>query len=817
MITDAFRAAIGGMANIKQFFVWGLQWNAAENKYEKMPVYDRDYGVNELGDKRLPGMYRRSGDGHNNPAFWMTLDDAAAAVATLTAQRGSVHALGFSLTRDTGYWFLDVDKCFKDRHDTSCHEAAAYLYSALSGAFYERSSSGTGFHIIGRGTVPEHSTKCGDWGLEFYTDGRGIAFDITGAALGNADTDHSAALSLIVPHYFKPSATVDATVSVRTGPRDDWNGPRDDNDLLRRALQSSSTGSLFGNKASFADLWNCNVERLRLAYPDLASSTGYGESEVDMALAAHLAFWTGCDVDRIDRLMRQSALRRAKWDDRRPDGTWLRHTILRQCAKQGDVIRDKPVEPPPAPIKETITDIVGTRVDGRRFLNADEQIELFKGCVYVRDVNRIYVPTEDGYDALDSARFNVTYGGYSFVLDIENGKTTRDAWEAFTQTQLVQHKRAHTTRFRPTEPARSISNENGVQYLNTWVPPIVYRVKGDASPFTRHIAKILPNGRDQEIFISYLAACVQYPGVKFGWCPVLQGAEGNGKTTLARIMQYAIGRKYVHTAKAASLGSNFNAWTQGKLFVIVNDVHTPGGREDFMESLKPLVTDGDIEIEGKGRDQVTGEICFNLMMSMNRKNGIRKTKTDRRYAIFYTAHQHDDDVVRSGMGDDYFNDLNDWLNKHSGYAIVADYLATLDIEPDLNPATRCRRAPATSTLADVLRESRGPMEQALDEAIEFETPGFIGGYVSWSAFRNYMQGQFSKATLATLESVLESSGYVPHPAMGHKGMSHNPIGFNNFKKDRIYVLKTRVDILGLSAADAVRNYEKLQMATKNVT
>jgi primase-polymerase (primpol)-like protein len=40
------------------------------------------------------------------------------------------------------------------------------------------------------------------------------------------------------------------------------------------------------------------------------------ESEADLALCNYLAFWTGGDTDRMDRLFRQSALFDEKWEER---------------------------------------------------------------------------------------------------------------------------------------------------------------------------------------------------------------------------------------------------------------------------------------------------------------------------------------------------------------------------------------------------------------------------------------------------------------------------------------------------------------------
>ena len=49
---------------------------------------------------------------------------------------------------------------------------------------------------------------------------------------------------------------------------------------------------------------------------------GGDHSRADLALCGLLAFWTGGDAVRIDRLFRNSALMREKWDERHTaDGT----------------------------------------------------------------------------------------------------------------------------------------------------------------------------------------------------------------------------------------------------------------------------------------------------------------------------------------------------------------------------------------------------------------------------------------------------------------------------------------------------------------
>lgn len=98
----------------------------------------------------------------------------------------------------------------------------------------------------------------------------------------------------------------------------------------------------FGYSESFASLWKGEGEK---------------DNARDMALAQHLAFWTGCDAPRIERLMRRSGLYREKWDGHR---TYLRElTIQRACGQQKDVLHRKGAEgiyakpPPLAPLVPT--------------------------------------------------------------------------------------------------------------------------------------------------------------------------------------------------------------------------------------------------------------------------------------------------------------------------------------------------------------------------------------------------------------------------------------------------------------------------------
>jgi hypothetical protein len=71
-----------------------------------------------------------------------------------------------------------------------------------------------------------------------------------------------------------------------------------------------------------------NGPKVRMLYID-GDIDGYGadRSRADYALIKLLVFWTRSDAEQLERLMRGSALVRARWDEPRGDSTWLRRAI----------------------------------------------------------------------------------------------------------------------------------------------------------------------------------------------------------------------------------------------------------------------------------------------------------------------------------------------------------------------------------------------------------------------------------------------------------------------------------------------------------
>jgi Family of unknown function (DUF5906) len=771
-------AALRGLCAFRQFIVYKLEPSASRaGKWDKFPCSPHS------------GIYPVSA---HDSQYWL---DATTAMQ-IAGSWGEGYGVGFVFTEAAGFWFLDVDNCLLNSGEWS--PIAQQLCAYLAGCAVEISQSGKGLHFFGRGSLPEHGCRNAEYGLELYSAGRFVALTGTQAA-GDCTADASALMPALVEAYFPTGATRVDAGGWTTGPDPDWVGPADDTDLIRRALQSKSADSAFGSKASFADLWFADERALGATYPDKFADRGYDASLADVALAQHLAFWTGRDCERIQRLMMQSKLVRDKWD--RED--YLPRTITKAAGRQEDVLKDKRVEPSAMTVTIGEDAPIVSQRGGPGFLSAEDQLTHFKGCIYIDQLNSVFC----GDGIIRTAdRFRVKYGGYQFHMDAANEKVSSDAWEAFTLSRIHVPPQVFGTCFKPAEPTGSIIIVDGQSFVNTYVPVDVPRMQGDVSPFLRHLELVLPNLTDRAIFLSYMAACVQYKGTKFQWAPLLQGVEGNGKTLFSRCVARAIGKRYSHFPPASEISEKFNSWLADKIFIGVEDIYVPNQKQEVFEILKPMITSERMAIRKMRTDQEMRDVCSNFIFNSNHQDGIIKTRNDRRICTLFCAQQQESDLARDGMSGDYMPNLYKWLDG-DGYALVSEYLHTYAIAAEYNPAGSCHKAPRTTSTDDAISYGLGIVEQEINESIAQELQGFCGGWIS-SIWLDRMLERIHKGrnlSHSKRKEILAGMGFFYHPALTQGQVNNKVLPDNG--KPRLYIRRDTMAWQITNANEAAKSYE----------
>lgn len=744
-----------------QFVAWRLEWNEARAKFDKIP-YSPTHG-------------RRASS--TNPSDWGSYEQAAAM---------GLDGVGFVFTENDPFFFADIDGALVDGLWSQVAQDACAL---LAGAAVEVSQSGTGLHIIGSYTTrPNHRSRNTTQHLELYTKERFVALTGTHAS-GSVSTVLDVPLAAYIARYFDPLAGGNVPAEWTTEPVAEWSGPDNDVSLIEIALRSGSTSAeaAFGgttDKVTFSDLWTADADALGARWPPDNNHDAFNRSSADQSLANALAFWTGRNCERIERIMRQSALVRDKWD--RED--YIQGTILNAVGLVTTVYKGRASAP--APSADTVRAAGYEPREGSNVMAHDQQMRHFEGCIYVSGPHKILTPRGD---RLDQGRFDAVYGGYDFIVSPDGKKTTTSAWEAFTKAQTFTPPRADKLCFRPELGTGGIVETSGLRLANTYVEIETAATEGDSSPYLDLLAKQLPDERDRAILLNYMASCVQNKGLKAQWWPVVQGAEGNGKTIHMVVMMHALGMQYCHlpnTEKMIRGGMNFNGWVEGKLFLGLEEVYAPDRRQ-FFEAFKTTVTNRNLPIEGKGIEEDTKDNRANGIITTNHTDGVPIDESKRRYAALFTAQQKPADIMRDGMGGSYFPDLYDWLYGRNDYAhlgadyglrVINHYLRTFDLVAELDPNRLATRAPVTSSMGLAVTASMGRVEQEVLEAIEEGRPGFANGWVSSIRLDDLLEQRRIKMPRNKRRDMLLTLGYDWHPALAaSNGRVNNVVAPDNGK------------------------------------
>lgn len=723
-------------------------------------------------------------DAHN-PINWHSYVDARA-----IAEKNNWH-IGFTITDSDPYFCLDIDHCLLPDGET-WSPLALELCQLFAGGFVEVSVSGASLHIWGKySSIPPHKCKNIKLGIELYHSKRFIVLGNNGT--GDWNLDFSSILPTAIAKYFpKASAGASGEFDWTFSPSDTWCGYDDDDELIEKARGKLSHANIFGSKISFGEIWDGDADALGKAYP--SENNAYDASSADAALAQRLAFWTGNNCERIYDLMYKSKLVRDKWEMR---ADYLRRTIINACSRQEKVCNLKGSSP------KLSAGNGNSRKFAGGFINTVDIPEVFKDCVYIIGEHKILIP---GGQVLKPEQFKAVYGRYKFMLDDQ--KTTRDAWEAFTKCPSWEPPMVNAACFRPELPPCEIVVKDGETLVNTYFPLPVERVEGDVSKFLNYLFTLYPIKKDQDIILAYISAVVQYPGKKFQWAPLLQGPEGSGKTFLTSVMFESIGERYCHTVNPQDLSGNagkFTGWLNRKLFVSIEEIKV-GNKHEIMEILKPLLTNKKIEIQNKGADQYMGDNRANFLLTTNYTNAITLKKDSRRYCPIMSIQQSAEDLLNSGLTPEYFFDLHEWAEgsgkysgKTPGFKMIAHYLDNYVIPDALNPATLCNRAPKSSAWDVFIQQSAGRVEQEILEAIDQDLPGFSGGWISSMALDNFLTKKRLNGFIPInrRKKLLEELGYIPHPSLPHGGRVTIKVAPDG-GKPRLYV---KVGSLLLSITD----------------
>ena len=246
----------------------------------------------------------------DSPETWSSYGQAKA-----YAEKYRYKGLVFALSK--GIVFIDIDKAVDPETGEIISPEAKRLLELLPDTFTEKSTSGTGLHILLKGSLPPEAYRRNDKaGIEAYDNKRFIC--MTGDLLNGSREikDYSDRIANIAYEFIgkrppaKEYTPVPATQS--------------DSELIAQ-ISKSKQG------AKFQALYTGD----KSAYPS--------HSHAESGFVFMLAWWTR-DPAQIDRIYCSSGLMREKWYSRRGNGTYGGQMIdeaLSAVTPRGDWDREK--------------------------------------------------------------------------------------------------------------------------------------------------------------------------------------------------------------------------------------------------------------------------------------------------------------------------------------------------------------------------------------------------------------------------------------------------------------------------------------------
>lgn len=298
--------------------------------------------------------------------------------------------------------------------------------------------------------------------------------------------------------------------------------------------------------------------------------------------------------------------------------------------------------------------------------------------------------------------------------DSANGKPTMLARDFLLN--IAKIPRVDAFRYDPAHPEQAFLQEGKLRFINTYLPtyPQANPITADAAAevFLEHIANLIAEPEYQQTLVDWCAFQVQNPGAKIRWAPVLQSAEGAGKTFIPMAMRAVLGRTNVNVIDASLLlRDNFNGWAMGSQVVAIEEIRVVGhNRYEVMNRLKPCITNDFVTIRDMWEKAFLTPNNVNYILLTNFHDALAVGEGDRRYFVLYSALQSKAQV--KALGEPYFVRLYDMLRDNA--AGLRSFLEEWKVSPTFNPNGH---APVTKYLGELMKASASPLNSAVADAI----------------------------------------------------------------------------------------------------
>nr|WMC95376.1 bifunctional DNA primase/polymerase [Aminobacter aminovorans] len=349
--------------------------------------------------------------------------------------------------------------------------------------------------------------------------------------------------------------------------------------------------------------------------------------------------------------------------------------------------------------------------DFSEVLTIPEQVEKFRGCVYVRSEHRALLPTGE---LLRPEQFKAAFGGHIFIMSPDCSQPSKNAWEAFTENRAHRFPQVAKLAFDPSRPFGEI-DDNAV---NTYLPVDFGSPEGgEIETPLRFYANFLPDMVERDRHLKWVANKVRNPHLRqFGVILVAQDDHGTGRGLHFTLLEKLVGAQYTRRIKYRQLASSegqgqFEDWQFQSTLVYVeearNIARTQAGKVDEFEILKDNVdpsSDRVLTITRKGKEAAKSRVFYSTILATNHYDAIWLHPDDRRFDVLSNGEKPSNELAKA---------FAEWMKEPCNVAAWVEYLNGID----LSDFDSYSAPPLSAAKAAMIDGARSDLDRAIGDAL----------------------------------------------------------------------------------------------------
>lgn len=256
--------------------------------------------------------------------------------------------------------------------------------------------------------------------------------------------------------------------------------------------------------------------------------------------------------------------------------------------------------------------------------------------------------------------------------------------------------------------------------LNRWSPGpelLARKVTDDEiRPWLDHVAYIIPDPTEREVFLDWLAHLVQRRQPKANFAVLIGGAQGIGKNLMIEPIIRVLGPGNARSASEPEVKDKYTTWLAERELVIMEEIY--GLSEEAMNRLKMYIAAPPYTVPVNEKHIKHYEIpnVARFIAFTNQKSALQLSDDDRRWFVIWSSAEPKDVP--------YYVRLAAWCEQSA--VLVGSWLAQRNISSFAAQA----RAPMTAAKREMFADSLGSLDYYVHQAIANETTPFDADLIS---------------------------------------------------------------------------------------